>query len=369
MVGDQVHVGAQTGERLVFHRVVAHHEHVGPGQPARRQVLGAVGRLGLDRGGVLVRRDAREQARVHARPCQPPFHGAAREHGHGGQHQRVALLRQRFHGASGGRVRLHAFADLPEVHVVELAEQGVPVGGRAIDLLEERLPIGFVVGAPVVVRGHGADAGLQACRERLRIDLVRGHERGDALEVGGKELFQLHRQQRAVQVEEDRTVRARGVRPGGRDRFGHCGILWYSEAFSCQHGSISHMPNLSEKPMKSLRPPAWHASVRRQAPQRPAACCAVSVWAGGRSAGQASGGRADRDAAGRKPRCLAKGRSASRAFFPLEGGRGAGHAPRFLAGRWGANHVPRFLAERWGGNRAPLPPARERCNRVEGALA
>ena len=223
MVGDQVHVGAQTGERLVFHRVVAHHEHVRARHPACREVFGAVGRLGFHRGGVLVGGEPREQARVHARPRQPPLHRAAREHGHGGQHQRVALLRKRVHGARRGRVRAGALADLPEIHLVELAEQRLPVGFGGIGPLEERPPERLGVRPPVLMGRHGADASLEPCGERLCVQPVRPHERGDGLEVRRQELLQFHGKKRAVQVEEDRAVGARG---GGRAvRFGHCGIL------------------------------------------------------------------------------------------------------------------------------------------------
>ncbi len=215
VVGHEEGVGAQSLDGQILHRVVAHHEHVFAGKAARRHVLGVVGQLRLHRRGVLERRDALEAGRIDARPRQAPFHGASREHGHGGQHERVALRRQRLDGARSGRIGLEALADGAEIVLVEPGEQLLPPRRIAVGVGEERLPERVEVRAPVVVRGHGADARLEAGRERGGVKPVGRHEPRDGLEVRAQELVELHGQQRAVQVEEDCAIRARchGVDP------------------------------------------------------------------------------------------------------------------------------------------------------------
>jgi len=219
MVGHEECVGAQPLDGQVLHCVVAHHEHVVAGKAARRHVLGVVGQLRLHAGGVLERRDARELRRIHPGPGQAPLHGAAREHGHGGQHQRVAFRRQRLDGARGRGVGLEALTDSAELVLIELGQQLLPRDRVGIGMPEERLPVRLVVRAAVVVRRHGADARLEPGRERLRVQSLPGDEAGDGLEIGAQELVQLHGQQRAVQVEEDCAIRARC----------HASILWSGE--------------------------------------------------------------------------------------------------------------------------------------------
>ena len=202
MVGHKigVHADAETSE--VFFGIVAYHKHICAFEPGRTKVLGIVGELGLDRRRVLVVGDARKRIRVDPRPGKAPLHGAQGKHGHGGQHERIALCGKRLDHARCSRIRHDALPDLPEIVLVEFVDERRPIDLAAIDDLEKGIPVRLCVETSVIVRRHRLDAALEARREHGGIYPPRGNVGGEALEVRLHELAEIHRQQRTVQIEE-----------------------------------------------------------------------------------------------------------------------------------------------------------------------
>ena len=209
-VGDQKRIAAKLADRQVFLRVVAHHQHIAPIDADGGQVFRIVVRLGLDGRGVLVRGDAREGRRIDAGPGQAPLHGAAREHGHGGQHQRIALGGKRVDGARGRGVRLHVFAELTELVLVEVGDGvGERVGRDAVGQVDggQKLrPERLGVRMARVVGGHGGDAALHAGHELVGRDAHARHIAAERGEITLHERVDVHGKQRAVEVEEDGAV-------------------------------------------------------------------------------------------------------------------------------------------------------------------
>ena len=206
-IGDQEALAAQLACSQVLLGVVADHEHVAAFDACSGKVLRVVVGLGLDGGGVLERGDAREHGRVDTGPAQAPLHGAAREHRHGGKHQRIALGGQRLDGARGGGVRLDVGAQFAELVLVEVADGGEQRVGRDafghVDAGQELGPERLGVRVAGAVGGHGGDAALHAGHELIGGDAKARDVPAEGAEVALHEDVDVHGQQRAVKIEED----------------------------------------------------------------------------------------------------------------------------------------------------------------------
>ena len=105
------------------------------------------------------------------------------------------------------RVRLNICTDSAEPRLVVAREHRVPIGSVAIEHGEERVPEHIVVRHPArFALGHGGSACTERTRELLAIDPLLSRKTGDVLEVPAQEFIELHRAQRAVEVEQYRAI-------------------------------------------------------------------------------------------------------------------------------------------------------------------
>ena len=206
-IGDQEALAAKLACGQVLLGVVADHEHITAFNARSGKVLRIVVGLRLDGGGVLERGDAREHRRVDAGPAQAPLHGAAREHRHGGKHQRIALGDKRLDGARGSGIRLHVGAQFAELVLVEVADGGLQRVCRDalghIDAGQELEPERLGVRMAGIIGGHGGDAALHAGHELVGGDAHARDVAAKGAEVALHEHVDVHGQQRAVKIEED----------------------------------------------------------------------------------------------------------------------------------------------------------------------
>ena len=206
-IGDQEALAAQLACGQVLLGVVADHEHIAAFDARSGKVFRIVVGLGLDGGRVLERGDAREHRRVDARPAQAPFHGAAREHRHGGQHQRIALGDKRLDGARGSRIRLNIGAQFAKLVLIEIADGSLQRLGRNalghVDAGQELGPERLGVRVAGIIGGHGGDAALHAGHELVGGDAHACDVAAERAEVALHEDVDVHGQQRAVKIEED----------------------------------------------------------------------------------------------------------------------------------------------------------------------
>ena len=206
-IGDQKALAAQLACSQVLLGVVTDHENIAAFDARSGKVFRIVVGFGLDGGGVLERGDAREHRRVDAGPAQAPLHGAAREHRHGGQHQRIALGGKLLDGARGSGIRLNIDAQLAELVLIEIADGSLQRLGRdafgQVDAGQELGPERLGVRVAGIIGGHGGDAALHAGHELVGGDAHARDVAAERAEVALHEDVDVHGQQRAVKVEED----------------------------------------------------------------------------------------------------------------------------------------------------------------------
>ena len=105
------------------------------------------------------------------------------------------------------RVRLNICTDRAEPRLVVAREHRVPIGRVAIEHGEKRVPEHIVVRLPArFALGHSGSACAERTRELLAVDPLLSRKTGDVLEVPAQEFIELHRAQRAVEVEQYRAI-------------------------------------------------------------------------------------------------------------------------------------------------------------------